>query len=306
MVLRVGIADEGLTSGVLGRLLELGGVPADLGTRQQPIDEAAIVIVDLSQPGAADPSPVHLLLRVGGSTVVATQPPRTPEHDADVLVDAGLRGSLLIDAVDELWHNRLVPFEANLRMGKRAPRRRHPVLADPQPAWRDEADRLISRLQATVGVIALRIDHIGSTSVPGPPAKDLIDIQVTVPDLDAARAAAARAHEAGFVHVAGQWFGEDRLGVAHPEQVAVDADPGRPTNVNFRPVSGPVWREALLFRDWLRANDEERDAYAAMKQRLGARTDAHVDTYSKDKMPWIRAGLARAERWADDVAWKPA
>jgi GrpB-like predicted nucleotidyltransferase (UPF0157 family) len=150
----------------------------------------------------------------------------------------------------------------------------------------------------------LRIDHIGSTSVPGLPAKDLVDIQVTVADLPAARAGALAAFEAGFVHVDGDWSGEDRFGVVHPEAVAVDADPGRPVNINFRPVTAPVWREALLFRDWLRSHHDERDTYAAMKRTL-AISDTHVDRYSDDKMPWIRRALARAEAWAAHVGWSP-
>lgn len=117
---------------------------------------------------------------------------------------------------------------------------------------------------------------------------------------------AAAARRAGFVHVAGQWFGTDRWGADHPEEVAADADPGRPVNVNIRPVTAPIWRETLLFRDWLRSHDEERDAYAAMKDGLTRRPDPDVNLYSKEKMPWISAALARAENWAQSTAWSPA
>jgi dephospho-CoA kinase len=107
------------------------------------------------------------------------------------------------------------------------------------------------------------------------------------------------------VHVPGQWFGTDRHGVDHPEQVVVDADPGRPVNINIRPAGAPIWRETLLFRDWLRSHDQERDAYAAMKRELAQRPDHGVDDYSKDKMPWISAALARAEDWAAAAGWSP-
>ena len=85
----------------------------------------------------------------------------------------------------------------------------------------------------------------------------------------------------------------------------MDADPGRPTNVNCRPVTDPVWRDALLFRDWLRSHVDERTSYEALKARLAAEDDAHVDRYSEDKMPWIRAGLERAELWASESGWTP-
>jgi GrpB-like predicted nucleotidyltransferase (UPF0157 family) len=63
--------------------------------------------------------------------------------------------------------------------------------------------------------------------VPGLPAKQLIDIQVVVSDLVVTARVAAAARRAGFVHVAGQWFGTDRWGADHPEEVAAGADPGK-------------------------------------------------------------------------------
>ncbi len=137
-----------------------------------------------------------------------------------------------------------------------------------------------------------RIDHIGSTSVPGLPAKDLIDIQVVVNDLAVALELAGRAPRAGFVHVAGDWYGEDRRGVKFREEVVVDADPGRPVNVNIRPRADPVWHDTLLFRDFLRSNSTERDDYAEMKRSLTAR-GLDVDCYSELKMPYIREALGR-------------
>ena len=214
---------------------------------------------------------------------------------ADETIEASESEEELVAVIDALWRERLTPFEENLRTRRRAPRRRTPILTGPDDCWRWDAARLVDRLHAAVGGLALRIDHIGSTSVPGLRAKDLIDIQVTVRDRNDATAAAEAARDAGFVHMEGEWFGEDRFGVEHPEDVAVDADPGRPTNVNFRSVTAPVWRDALLFRDRLRARPDERASYQSMKETLAAADDVDVDHYSKDKMPWIRAGLARAE-----------
>jgi GrpB-like predicted nucleotidyltransferase (UPF0157 family) len=213
-----------------------------------------------------------------------------PSSEADVWIEH--------DGVERLWSGRLAPFEENLRTGRRAPRRRRPVLSPPDPTWAVQAERLIGRLRAALGDRVLRVDHIGSTSVPGLAAKDLIDIQVVVADLSLAGAVAEQARRAGFVRAEGTWFGEDRFGHPHPEEIVVDADPGRPANVNIRPAAGPVWREALLFRDWLRTNAADRDAYADLKRSLAADPSAHVDRYGADKMPWIRAALERAQRKA--------
>jgi dephospho-CoA kinase len=144
-----------------------------------------------------------------------------------------------------------------------------------------------------MGSSAHRIDHIGSTAVPGLPAKNLIDIQVVVDDLGAALELARMSRRAGFVHIAGDWYGEDRDGTKFREEVAVGADPGRPVNVNFRQRSGPVWRETLLFRDFLRSDNAERDNYAVMKRSLESE-NVSVDDYSELKMPYIRAALKRA------------
>ena len=140
-------------------------------------------------------------------------------------------------------------------------------LVGPDPTWPDQAARLIARVRHALGDHVLRVDHIGSTSVPGLPAKDLVDVQVTVPDLAVAADAAASAPIAGLVDV-GEWDAPDRTGVRFSERVLVDADPGRPATVNLRPVGDPVWREVLLFRDWLRADPSHRDAYLAEKRRL--------------------------------------
>lgn len=298
------------------RLRELGAVVA---TGQQPwpaIDESVTLLHDVSEDVVGQRPCLHLVLGVAqsgpmGAAACADRSGRTPApaavpaNRADVWLNGSTAPEGLTAAVTELWHERIVPFEANLRASKRAPRNMRPVLMASDPTWPLDAARLVGRLQEVVGHLALRIDHIGSTSVRGLPAKDLIDLQVTVADLEVAHGAAEAARGAGFVHVRGEWSGRDRLGVEHPEEIVVDGDPGRPTNVNVRAVTAPVWRDALLFRDWLRAHPGERDAYAAMKQGLAERPRAHVDEYGAAKAPWISAAIDRAEDWAVTVQWNP-
>jgi dephospho-CoA kinase len=192
--------------------------------------------------------------------------------DADATVDNGSA-----EQIDALWAEPVVPFEANLCMGRRAPRRQYAVLADPDPTWSRQTNCLMARLRFSVGGQIIRVDHIGSTSVQGLPAKQLIDSQVVVTDLAVAARVAASARCAGFVHVPGQWFGTDRHGIDHPEEVVVDADPGRPVNINIRSTAAPIWRETLLFRDWLRSHPDVRDAYAAMKRELVQRRGQDVN-----------------------------
>src|SRR5699024_1471112 len=79
--------------------------------------------------------------------------------------------------------DRLVPFERNLHSGTPARRPERLTVVDPDPHWPAQAERLLARLRKALGDAALRADHIGSTSVPGLPAKDVIDLQVVVDDL---------------------------------------------------------------------------------------------------------------------------
>jgi dephospho-CoA kinase len=288
-MLFVGLAGHGPGHPIANRLTRLGALPGRM-ERPPPWDVAepsVFILTGAGRPGGNCWPGLHV--------VVAT----AAGPDADAMVDE------TTGQIDQLWAERLVPFEANLRVGRRAPRRQQALLADPDRTWPVQARRLIERLRFSAGGQIIRVDHIGSTSVPELPAKQLIDIQVVVADLARAARVAEAAQRAGFVHVPGQWFGTDRHGIDHPEEVVVDADPGRPVNINIRPAGAPIWRETLLFRDWLRSHDEERDAYAAAKRELAQRPDHDVDDYGSGKMPWISAALARAEDWAAAARWSP-
>lgn len=211
-----------------------------------------------------------------------------------------VRLSSLAEA-EQLTEARLVPWVTRWQQGRRAPRAQVAVLSEPDPSWAPTAHRLIARLHRhLVGLDVLRIDHIGSTSVEGLPAKNLIDIQVTVRGDDTALPVAEAATGAGFVRVAGQWHGKDRHAGLHPEQVCVDADPGRPVNVNVRSIERPVARDALLFRDWLRSTPGARERYLAMKSELAGR---QVDDYGHSKEPFISAALHEADAWASTTGW---
>lgn len=205
------------------------------------------------------------------------------------------------DEAERLTEDRLVPWVSRWQEGRRAPRAQVAALSESDPSWPPTARRLIARLRAHLASAeVLRIDHIGSTSVEGMPAKNLIDIQVMVRRDDVAVSVAEAATAAGFVHVAGHWHGKDRNGSLHPEQVCVDADPGRPVNINIRSADRPVARDALLFRDWLRATPDARRRYLALKSDLAGRP---VDDYGDRKEPFISDALHEADAWATTTGW---
>ena len=153
------------------------------------------------------------------------------------------------------------------------------VIADYSDEWPILFSRVSRAIRNEIGVIALRIDHIGSTAVPGMDAKDVIDVQVTVASLDAADELAETLTSAGYVHMpvtADESKPDARSTVAefdHTNSEALwhkrlhcSADPGRPTNVHVRVDGWPNQQFALLFVDWLAANPDAQEQYLAVKR----------------------------------------
>ena len=229
---------------------------------------------------------------------------------ADVWLDNSGAVDLLLQEVDRLWRERLAPFEENLRL-VRAPESGPPRIVEPDPDWAEQAQRLIARIERAAGERAVRVDHIGSTSVPGLPAKDVIDLQLTVRTLADADALAGPLAEAGFVplpHITGDTpheFAPDPQLWA--KRVHTAADPGRRANLHLRVEGGPGWRAALVLPAWLRAEDAARADYLATKRGLEARCAQDPDTerYAEAKEGWFAENLPKALAWAERTGWTP-
>ncbi len=224
---------------------------------------------------------------------------------ADVVLANGGSVADLVALVDRLWADRIRPYADNLLHGRRS-RRPGTVISAYDPMWPQEYQRLAGRIRHAVG--DLRVDHIGSTAVPGLAAKDVIDVQLSVDSLEQADGLRAALETAGFP--AGPAVRSDRPKAAHPDpeqwakRLHGSADPGRPANLHLRVDGSAGWRYALLFRDWLLAVPAERHAYQAEKYRLAAAHSAVAD-YAEAKEPWFDAALPRAERWAAATGWEP-
>jgi dephospho-CoA kinase len=227
-----------------------------------------------------------------------------------ILTNSGTREELLA-AVDGLWNGRLLPFARNIGQGAVAARSGAPVLAAPNSDWPRQAAGLAERLKVAAPEDVLAVDHIGSTSVPGLEAKDVIDLQLAVPDLATADRIAPLLGAAGFP----LWPGilmDSPHGRPDPaawsKRLHGNADPARPVNLHIRVAGSPGWRFALCFRDWLRADPAAREKYAAEKRRVAAlhASDANTSGYSDDKEAWFRdVGAPGMERWAESSGWQP-
>jgi GrpB-like predicted nucleotidyltransferase (UPF0157 family) len=170
------------------------------------------------------------------------------------------------------------------------------VIVDYDPAWPEQFQRLGARLRTALGLLALRIDHIGSTSVPGLAAKPILDVQISVAALEPVGAYLPALEATGF-----HWRADN------PER----------TKRYFREITGPrthihvrasgSWSEqfALLMRDYLRAHPAEAARYAALKRELAERLGDDRHAYTDAKDPFIWALMARATTWTQATGWAP-
>jgi GrpB-like predicted nucleotidyltransferase (UPF0157 family) len=159
-----------------------------------------------------------------------------------------------------------------------------------------------------LGALAVRLDHIGSTAVPGMAAKDVLDLQMSVHDLagvgsalDAPLAALGfdrSPHEqdhvpAGRTDDPGDWAKRLWLRRGHREG---------PANLHVRRAGAPNERLSLLFRDWFRSHPDAVPAYGTFKVAL-ARMAPDLDSYVEIKDPVVDLVVATAEQWAAAVGW---
>jgi dephospho-CoA kinase len=225
---------------------------------------------------------------------------------ADVWLDNSGTAAELADSARTLWDVRIMPFAHNVQA--RTPARVVPTVVPADPSWPDQARRIVARLKTTCGHRVVRIDHVGSTAVPGLDAKDVIDVQVTVASLDVAEELGDALLAAGYPRL------DDVTGdVAHTDDVAVwqkrfhaSGDPGRPTNVHLRVDGWPNQRFALLFVDWLTAEPDARAEYLALKRDVVAAGHRTTGDYADAKEPWFVDAYRRAWAWADDTGWQPS
>lgn len=153
------------------------------------------------------------------------------------------------------------------------------------PRWPTLFDAEVARIQGALRGLALRLEHIGSTSVPGLPAKPIIDILAgrppgsTLPDYVAALAGAGYEHR-----------GENGI----PGREFFRRGSPRAYHIHLAEAQGEFWHAHLIFRDVLRARPDLAAEYAALKVRLAEWYPRDREAYIDGKGPFIRQVLAKA------------
>jgi len=176
------------------------------------------------------------------------------------------------------------------------------AIVDYDPAWPDQFQRLATALRQHLDDAAIAIDHIGSTSIPGLAAKDVIDLQVTVASLDDADRLASAFERAGYVATPYRQDHQPAGDASDPglwQKRLWQSPPGaRRVNVHVRVAGWPNQRYTLLFRDYLRAHPRAAAAYARLKRALAERVGDDLAVYTELKDPACDLIIAAAEDWA--------
>jgi GrpB-like predicted nucleotidyltransferase (UPF0157 family) len=162
------------------------------------------------------------------------------------------------------------------RLGRTAPI----VIARYDPSWPAAYDDESARIRTALGPTAVRVEHVGSTSVPGLGAKPVIDIQVSVPDLEDEAAFRDPLELLGYVHTPDdeaqhRFFRREGAGLATRQ-------------VHVCHVGGEWERRHLAFRDYLRADRSAAAEYERLKRGLAERHGMDIDAYIDGKAPFIR------------------
>ncbi|GAB2865747.1 GrpB family protein [Hymenobacter ruber] len=182
------------------------------------------------------------------------------------------------------------------------------ILLPHQPRWAAEFASLAPRLAAWAGPSLLRLDHIGSTAVPGLAAKDVLDVQLTVADVTQTVELAYGLARGGFQVRKGYAYDVFAgLPVHSPDlRKCYGREPAgeRRVHLHVRESGRFNHRFALLMRDYLRAEPSACHAYGLLKARAAALFPHSIDGYLYLKEPAFYLLYSAAEFWARHVGWQ--
>ena len=235
---------------------------------------------------------------VGGVSLIVPNPPppvapkpHTPRDRPGSLLSPGpvavsgattIAGVGLSDPHDTAAYDALLP---SVTVGPLSPLSGPLEVRDYDPAWPAAYAGEATRVRAVLGERVVRLEHVGSTSVPGLPAKPIIDLVLEVPDSSDEPAYVPDLETAGYVlRIREPSFFEHRM--------LRDAD----ARVHLHVFSAgcPETERMVRFRDHLRASPADRDLYAATKRDLATRPWKYMQQYADAKSAVVAEIMARA------------
>jgi GrpB-like predicted nucleotidyltransferase (UPF0157 family) len=173
----------------------------------------------------------------------------------------------------------------SVTVGERKPHRAPVELVEYDPEWPELYRREEDKIRGALGDRVLSVEHVGSTSVPGLPAKPIIDVNLEVADTTDEDAYVPALEAAGYVLRIREpdWF-EHRL--------FKGVDPA--VNLHVFPAGCAELQRMLRFRDHLRADAADRDLYLRTKRELAAQKWEHVQHYADAKSEVVEEIMGRA------------
>jgi len=181
------------------------------------------------------------------------------------------------------------------------------VLSEYREQWAEDYEVLAATLRQLDLDPRGAIEHVGSTSIPGMVAKDVIDAQVRVPELNV-EAITARFTDAGFRCRPEEWNTHEltRRGVI-PKLVFAPPSGGRRVNVHVRTDGTHGARDTLLFRDYLRSEAEPRIGWAEFKRSILENAGSiDLASYGQAKQSKWGELMFQGDAWAENRNWQPS
>ena len=182
------------------------------------------------------------------------------------------------------------------------------IISKYNPKWAEEFRSIKSSLHEILGDLALRIDHIGSTSVPGLGAKDVIDVQITVTELN--NQIQQSLENAGYKY----WgtLAHDHVPQGENDNPKLwekfffnEPEGQRRINIHIRVDGNPNQIYPLLFRDYLRAHPNSAKTVELIKREIAKRHANDVAAYYDIKDPVYDLIWDAALEWSRYTGWKP-
>ena len=164
-------------------------------------------------------------------------------------------------------------------------------IAEPDPNWPKQYERVEERILDAIRDVVISIAHYGSTSVPGLPAKPIIDVDLVVMDVEDEASYVSRLENAGFLFLFREPLWNQRRFFVH------DREGMYPVNLHVWGPRCPEVERHRIYRDWLRKTPRDVELYARIKRQSATETVAEGGTlleYSARKHAILEEILQRA------------
>jgi GrpB-like predicted nucleotidyltransferase (UPF0157 family) len=173
---------------------------------------------------------------------------------------------------------------ATALVGERPKKWESIVIEDYDPTWVERFAAVHRELSEALGELVVGVEHVGSTSVPGLPAKPIIDVDLLLPEAVEEVDYVPALERFGYRLVLREpwWYGH-RMLVSAAEDV----------HLHVWPQNAPEPVRHKLFRDWLRSHPADRELYASTKRRLARETEEQSGDYTMAKSDVIDEIFAR-------------